>query len=140
MRKVYQKIYDRDRGDCFRACVASVFEMEIDDVPNFTDQEDWWREVQEWLRHMGLTAYNFPITNGDASWHIGYGIGSVQSPSYEDRGHAVVVKNGKIIHCPSVKYETDSHGPLKELTIFAISNPARAKMNNLPNDTLLFND
>lgn len=35
MIKVYQKIIDADKGDCLSACTASLFELPLEEVPNF---------------------------------------------------------------------------------------------------------
>lgn len=35
MHKVYQTIVDKGRGDCMRAAIASMFELDILQVPHF---------------------------------------------------------------------------------------------------------
>lgn len=42
------------RGDCLTACIASLFELPIDDVPFFVDMENWWGEYNNWLHDRGL--------------------------------------------------------------------------------------
>lgn len=45
------------RGDCFRACIASILELPIEDVPHFVAIEhDWWGETQKWFHARGLSA------------------------------------------------------------------------------------
>lgn len=48
-------VADEDRGDCFRACVASLMELPIEEVPDFCLHRDWERRLEEWLapRKMG---------------------------------------------------------------------------------------
>lgn len=41
MKKVFQTIVDKDHGNCMQAVVASLFELELDDVPNFIEMESW---------------------------------------------------------------------------------------------------
>jgi hypothetical protein len=44
------------RGDCFRACIASILELSIEDVPHFVAiKHDWWGETQKWLHGRGLS-------------------------------------------------------------------------------------
>lgn len=43
-------------GDCFRACVASLLEMELSDVPHFCSREDWVGAFHDWLEASGLFA------------------------------------------------------------------------------------
>lgn len=50
-------IEGKQRGDCFRACIASILEIPIADVPHFVAIEhDWWGEVQRWLAKWDLFA------------------------------------------------------------------------------------
>lgn len=58
MISVNQTIHSFTNGDCMRACVASVFEMKIEDVPNFMkDGEDYFAEhLQRFCSKLGLYA------------------------------------------------------------------------------------
>ena len=47
------------RGNCFSACLASLFELPLSDVPNFfdlagDDDAKWWAAVRDWLRPRGF--------------------------------------------------------------------------------------
>lgn len=42
------------RGDCLRAAMASVFELELLEVPHFVETADWWNVWQDWLAGRGL--------------------------------------------------------------------------------------
>ena len=37
MKKVYQRIVDPARGDCYKCCIASILGLEYEDVPNFIE-------------------------------------------------------------------------------------------------------
>lgn len=55
MKKVTQTLLGSEVGNCFAACIASMFELTIDEVPNFcADKEMWWRNLQAWLKPMNL--------------------------------------------------------------------------------------
>lgn len=90
-------------GNCYAACLASILEIGIGDVPNFCAQSgNWVARAEEWLRTKhDCTLLGFrPKGEGDfycipAMYHIIAG----KSPR---RGlyHAVVGFQGKIIHDP----------------------------------------
>lgn len=42
------------RGDCLTACVASLFELAIEDVPFFVESDSWWQDYQDFARERGL--------------------------------------------------------------------------------------
>jgi len=61
MRPVDQTILAGDsgphKGDCFRACVASILELPIEAVPHFMEMSgDWFEHFDDWLRKQGLFA------------------------------------------------------------------------------------
>jgi len=53
MKFVDQIIFGKNKGDCFRACVASIFEFDINFMPNFweytSDAYKFWRLVNDWM-------------------------------------------------------------------------------------------
>jgi hypothetical protein len=57
MKPVPQTVFGWPGGNCFSACVASVLELPIDDVPNFMLSRDSWFEAAcQWLNARGFTA------------------------------------------------------------------------------------
>lgn len=87
----------RPHGDCFRACVASIFELPLDAVPHFgaTDPPSgWFTAVQEWLRPMGLVldqrSHKEP-SDSPKFWPPGWWIASVESENFPGSTHAVVM-------------------------------------------------
>lgn len=50
MQKVYQKIIDPKIGDCFKCCVASLLELDYDDVPNFIESRSWFSDAVKFLK------------------------------------------------------------------------------------------
>lgn len=87
----------RSFGDCFRACVATVLEVRSSLVPHFLDDPniDWWVRMVDWCERIGLQ----PITVPDDMSHAvtGYAVALGGRPEH---GHAVVVKDGILVHDP----------------------------------------
>jgi hypothetical protein len=103
--KVYQEVLDPEDGDCFSACVASVLEIRLDEVPLF--QTPTHPGFMPWLAERGLTAMMFDAAQSDkpaAEWLVPYGfsIAVGKSPSGL-HGHAVVAFDGEYFHDPSPK-------------------------------------
>jgi hypothetical protein len=90
------------RGDCMRACLASILEVDPLAMPN------WWDEIRRWLRddlpvlgrHGPLDIAMVAILDDVTQWGDPYAIATVQSPR-GPWGHCVVVNpHGVIAHDP----------------------------------------
>jgi hypothetical protein len=80
------------RGNCFRACVATLISLGIDEIPPFEEQsENTWLEAKLWLLTQGFTLRNY---HKDFAPN-GYSIATGQSPRNPNIDHAVVALNGK---------------------------------------------
>lgn len=53
MKKVYQRIIDPKKGDCFKCCIASLLELDYDEVPNFVEQEGWLGDARDFCKEHG---------------------------------------------------------------------------------------
>jgi len=97
--------YDIDGvGNCFEACVASIFEIDLKDVPNFHGK-NWFIQFFEWLHKKGYTSYGTLYTEKVQNYHggvDGFFIVAGRSPrgDHIKGGHAVVYKEGKLVHDP----------------------------------------
>lgn len=94
MRPVIQTVHG-PKGNCFEACVASIVECELEEVPELVG-DNWADILRSWLKSRGWTAlfYRRPRSKG-------YAIVSQKSPiGYV---HAVVYLDGKIIHDPAAR-------------------------------------
>ena len=128
MKPIYQSIHSVDRekglaGDCYRACVASLLECSLDDVPNFMDGfpnvDEFNVRVETYLRGHGYGrasfAYDGDLLMGGVLAMMAemardvYYIFSGQSPRGTD--HAVIALNDAIIHDPN-RGEPPLVGPL----------------------------
>ena len=99
IRPVYQTIIDQHRGDCERACVATILGMPIEDVPNFAAPEvraDLRLWMREWLRRQGygLIETKRDLGPRDFTYSGLYrlaAIATVPSQAFEGGWHAIVI-------------------------------------------------
>lgn len=111
MKKVLQENVDKGSGDCARAAIASLFDKELNEVPEFfPDGSQLW-EITKYFESQGYKAmcYNkmpgFP-TLQEAAKHDGgvngFFYASVYSQIYDDTSHAVIVDvDMNIVHDPN---------------------------------------
>jgi hypothetical protein len=51
-------------GNCFAACIASILDLSLDEVPNFCARDgDWFKEFQRWLVARGLFAFEAELAD-----------------------------------------------------------------------------
>lgn len=131
MRKVFQTIIDKDKGNCMQAVVASLFDLELSEVPNFIEfGTGWYKKFDSFFIKNGYCYLSFinrrendsvefmkKIANYDGGIN-GYLFGVVNSQTYENSTHAVVIDlNLNIVHDP---------------------NPNQKALNLTPNDVIGF--
>jgi hypothetical protein len=98
MTPVYQTRHD----NCVAACVASILDVSITDVPDFTP-ETWGEELAEWLIERGWSLLNLRFDDGcDQRMPLGYSMAAIPAgpPFPEHYNHCVVCKDGKIVWDP----------------------------------------
>lgn len=111
-------------GDCHRACIASLLELPIEDVPHFYDVDDGayknehTKQAEEyqtrWLAERGLAFVELPFL-GDTleavlkwvSFYSGETYYLLCAKSRGGHGHSVVCHKDKIVHDPTYG---DPHG------------------------------
>lgn len=94
------------------ACVASLLDCNIEDVPNLCEAEKtergYWLALEDWCKSRGWMLFNMPINDGNAgAWwpKDALCIAGGQSPR-GDFDHAIVwlcgrrVDKGRMIHDP----------------------------------------
>lgn len=107
MRAVDQTVFGFPGGNCFSACVASLLEIPLDEVPYFMgeslglDGGAWWERFGEWLKPRGFYAMCFELKN---EWRPqGLCILSGKSPRELANPHAlhsVVADGDRVVHDP----------------------------------------
>src|SRR6266581_6866987 len=114
MRPVEQTIlHDPEKGvvgNCFAACLASLLEIPLDDVPHFfgASTDSWRKDLNLWLARRGLSFIDVWCPNPtNFQWYVteqlsqvGYYVLSGPSPRYKSVEHAVIAKGGKIVFDP----------------------------------------
>lgn len=71
MKPVQTKQHDppRQNGNCFAACVASILECSIEELPRFEDMPgiEWWSSVLTCAKEKGFAVnyFSFSNANGD---------------------------------------------------------------------------
>ena len=91
-------------GNCFSACLASIFDLPIDAVPNFFEtcgHEDtaWWKGVRDWLRPRGLGVIFLQLASPE---HLKLFEGYLIVSGKSSRGlyHATIWRDGVMVHDP----------------------------------------
>ncbi len=108
IKVMQQELHDPENGqigDCLRACLATLLELSIEEVPHIGrklwpshDAAEWDAAVEKFLVGHGL--YSFPLGTGYKHLLRGYCLASGQSPRHLDENHVVVYKDGEFWHDP----------------------------------------
>ncbi len=123
MIPIEQTICTAPGGNCFAACVASILELLLEEVPNF-QSPDWLEEWQKWLRprNLGLLHFGHRL-DPDAFIPRGYAILGADSPR-GDWLHAVVTYDGAICWDPSPD-RINPVGTWRDWTVFHVLDPTK---------------
>src|SRR3990167_3048324 len=121
---------ESEQGNCIAACLASIFECSLEDVPDFTGSivaGGWFFHLQKWLAECNLSLLMLPAKPIDVP--AGYAMAAVKSltlPNPDD-GHMVVVNNGMLAHDPNPKNTGKSPDDYEvmEYWAFTCRDPAR---------------
>jgi len=100
MKPVDQTDLTSTHGNCLSACVASILELSLADVPWFSlAGEQWWDVLAAWVRTRGLgVTYYVPL--GEMHAPRGYSIVGGASPRFPGATHACVAYDGNVVHDP----------------------------------------
>lgn len=112
MTPIDQTVVDAGRGDCHRACFASLFNLELDQVPNFRlyDVETWFKVYYHMLLAVGYDYEGMGTLETHAggprmypdNCKDGFVIATVASRTLEDCLHAVIMDlDGVVVHDPN---------------------------------------
>jgi len=107
-----QKVYMRQKNDCYTACLATIFRLPYEDVPRFFDDpeavtaQNFNEKVDQWLGTKGLGRICIGV---DPEWVRTQAKGAVlvsglsPNPVMAKAGtfHCVVYLNGVLFHDPN---------------------------------------
>jgi len=130
VKKVYQTRSGNRNGNCFQAAVASILELDLDEVPDFCNaysNKDWWDEFVKWLNKRGITADVIEINSRQLKDQIYRNCYLLVAGKVEGVWHQVVYRNGKMVHDPNPLHKKLKPGYLvpKEVTLLFALDPKR---------------
>jgi hypothetical protein len=119
------KVMMKTETDCLKACLATIFDLDYQVIPNFSESKSWLAELADWVKQSGYTMYMYEdqevlydilqITENDKIIGVG------PSPRIKGKDHAVVVgKDSEIIHYPSPEGTPISY--IKYILVFERTN------------------
>lgn len=108
-------------GNCWQACVASLLDLSIDEVPHFCDSDNWPLNFYGWLKERGLACLEFKLLEGFYQME-NWGYHLISGPSPRNSGlHGVVGYNGEIAFDP----HPDNTGLLEGAWVYTFIFPIR---------------
>ena len=134
MIPVMQSNLSSTEGDCFAACVASILEVSLSDIPNFMLQkgDKWWDHYNKWLlENYNCVAFNFELDSNNREEWISlciesnlYCMGTIKCSNRLI--HSVVLKSGNIVHNPWPYYGGDhSEFTIKSIEFIVPLDPSK---------------
>lgn len=121
MKPVYQTNFDFKTGNCLAACVASILECSLDEVPNFcgepdsADGDSWFDTMVDWLEDKGYRVafweWSSPAWVSPGTHLIVSGRSPRSKEGTNGHHHAVIVTRNESRE-PGVPYRYDwTHDP-----------------------------
>lgn len=96
---------EEEQGNCIAACLASLFEIELSDVPDFAGtitNGKWYVILSTWLAKRNLELSFYPVKNVvppvQGYYMLGCKSTTLKNP---DDGHMVIAQNGQVVHDPN---------------------------------------
>ena len=88
-------------GDCLRASTASLFELDLNDVPNFMLADDWWESFNEFVWSIGYEVVRYVGSFDFIATKDGLLLAAIKSNYGKGLSHAVVIDiDGIVVHDP----------------------------------------
>ena len=108
-------------GDCFKACIASIFELPLDEIPYFVHHEDtWWSEFTLWCKDTQqiIPMWLHGLTDPKLQTYYIASVPSPRSTPESLANHEIVMKGSEVVHDPHPGYANIQHKFPVSYTIF----------------------
>lgn len=112
-------------GNCVQAAVASILDLELDEVPHFLEvadyPEEWELAFEDWLEERNIYSARY---GGEWIFPTLYLASGPTKRNGPNVWHMVVMQNGKVIHDP----HPDNTGlsQVKQLRLLVPYDPSKA--------------
>ena len=97
------KYYSNHNTDCLRACISSIIKVDLKDFPNL--DKYWFSDLYNYIYKKGFNISHCRAIDNNIT--LNYYIAVYKNPWEDLQYHAVVCKNNKIIHNPSINDKFD---------------------------------
>ncbi len=130
MKPVMQTKFGIPDGNCFPACLASIFELPLEKIPILNEIDQNWRpHLLKWLATFGMSWTQVPagscwIPNG--VYRIAGGPGPRPDSAGKPIWHAVVWLDDKMVHDPHPSGDGLSCSP-DHYDLFLVKDPGRRR-------------
>ena len=96
-RKVYQTEFEKNKGNALQACIASIFDQTIDEVPNFIEFSSYAEGIADFVqKHFQLTFVKINLPKGELDFEVKH-VPLVLAAGKSPRGNFKHVVVGQII-------------------------------------------
>ena len=104
MKGVHQTAHAPPDGNCFEACLATVLGIELEDVPHFGSDGDWWERVRDLLASWGLGVFEFDCERWGDWRPTGYWIGTIDVGTHH---HSLVYRDEELVWQPDHRWSIE---------------------------------
>jgi hypothetical protein len=98
MTPVDQDVFGEGKGNCWAACIASLLDLPLSEVPNFCGEpernDNWFKDTDEWLKQRGYRIIGFEGATGISMGEGAYALVTGPSPR-GNFSHVVVWESGR---------------------------------------------
>jgi hypothetical protein len=125
---LHQTSFGFPNGNCFATCLACILELDVATVPNFCFEngDDWFNAANAWLTerfHLRMIMLKWD-SRASAKYGLGDALCIAGGPAERGFAHAVVWKNGKLLHDPHPD-STGLIGDPEDYIVFLATDPSK---------------
>ncbi len=116
-----------EHGNCYAACIASILELPIDDIPDVSTLDDGAKQasvINCWLKdRFGLSLLELTLNRETGyQWPDIWYIASGPSPKHKDYRHCMVARAGELVWNPGP--EDSRLQKVATVEVFVVADPA----------------